>query len=67
MNSDILIPTKSGKEYTLNKFGTIQVEYYGCIIESNHPDFSKIFVTSKNNMYTHLSVILPMRIKKNLI
>ena len=57
MNSDILIPIKPGKEYTLNKFGTIQVGYYRCLIESEHPEFKKIFVTSKNNMYTHLSVI----------
>ena len=57
MNSDILIPTKSGKEYTLEKIGVIQVGYYRCTIESEHPDFNKIFVTSKNNMYTHLSVI----------
>ena len=57
MNSDILIPMKPGTEYTLDKFGTIQVGYYRCTIESENPDFSKIFVTSKNNMYTHLSVI----------
>ena len=57
MNSDILIPMKPGKEYTLTKFGTIQVGYYRCTIESEHPEFKTIFVTSKNNMYTHLSVI----------
>jgi len=57
MNSDILIPIKPGKEYTSKKFGTIEVGYYRCTIESEHPDFNKIFVTSKNNMYTHLSVI----------
>ena len=57
MNSDILIPIRPGKEYTLQKFGTIQVGYYRCTIESEHPDFNKIFITSKNNMYTHLSVI----------
>ena len=59
MNSDILIPIKPGKEYTLEKIGVVQVGYYHVKIESEHPDFSKIFVTlsSKNNMYTHLSVI----------
>jgi hypothetical protein len=56
MNSNISIPTKPGTEYTLNKFGTIQIGYYRCTIKSENPDFSKIFVTSKNNMYTHLSV-----------
>jgi hypothetical protein len=57
LNSDILIPTKPGNEYTLKKFGTIQVGYYRCIIESEHKDFNKIFVKSKNNIYCHLSVI----------
>ena len=56
MNSDILIPIRPGKEYTLEEIGVVQVGYYRCKIESEHPDFSKIFVTSKNDMYTHLSV-----------
>ena len=42
MNSDILIPIRPGKEYTLNKFGVIQVGYYRCTIESEHPDLSKL-------------------------
>ena len=57
MNSDILIPIKPGKEYTLEKIGVVQVGYYHVKIESEYPDFNKIFITSKNNMYTHLSVI----------
>jgi hypothetical protein len=57
MNSDILIPIRPDREYTLKKFVIIQVGYYRCTIESEHPDFSKIFVTSKNDMYTHLSVV----------
>ena len=64
MNSDILIPIKPSEEYTLEKIGVVQVGYYRCTIESEHPDFSKIFVTSKNNMYTHLSVIFAYKTYK---
>lgn len=47
MNSDILIPTRPGREYTLEKIGVIQVGYYNVKIESEHPDFDKIFITSR--------------------
>ena len=73
LNSDILIPTKPGTEYTLKKWGTIQIGYYRCDIESDHKDFNKIFVKSKNNIYCHLSVIFIIdnkdkyKIKMNLI
>ena len=57
LNSDLLIPTKPGKEYTLDKFGPVlEIGFYRVHIECNHPDFKKIFVLSKYDIYCNTSI-----------
>jgi len=59
LNSDIKIPTKSGKEYTLKKLPTIdnlKCGFYRVKIKTDDTDFTKCFVYSKDDVYVDISM-----------
>jgi hypothetical protein len=66
--TDFIIPKKQGKEKILNKLpnkrNDIKVGYYHVKITSNHPNINKVFMFSKYDVYTSLSLKYAMKFKK---
>ena len=53
------IPKCRGKEQTITdiSYNSLQVGYYNVIISSNDERFNKVFAYSKNQVYTHTSLL----------
>lgn len=55
--SDMLIPTKQGKEKTIKKLPKkLSHGMYHCKISCDNPEFRKLFAFSKDNVYMHYSI-----------
>lgn len=65
----LLIPTKRGKEYTLKKdeidYHKLSIGYYHVNVRSEDKNFKKVFIFSKDNVYTHTSLLFAYDCMKN--
>lgn len=64
---NLLIPTKSGKEYTLTELpeiNKIKVGYYAVKITCKNEQFKKLFSFSKDNVYTDRSLYHALKHQK---
>ena len=56
-NPKFIIPTKAGREKTLNEIPTdLKTGYYRVKITCNNKDFNKLFSFSKQHVYTNISL-----------
>lgn len=66
LGSNIVIPTKEGKEYTLNTLPTldkVRCGIYRVKISTDNEDFRKCFVISKYNEYVDISLRFALEFK----
>ena len=56
--TDLKMPIHQGKRMKIKhlKFDKLKYGIYRCIIKSTHPEFQKVFMFSKKNLYTHYSI-----------
>lgn len=63
-NTDLKIPINQGKRKKIKSLKNLRYGIYRCIIKCSHPEFQKVFMFSKLNLYTHYSIDFALRHKE---